>query len=236
MAVARKPVQTKTFNVGKPAAKPAAKPTAAVTAAQGKAAAAKASLADPTYQAARNSLQSQLGQYGANLKSQANRYDAQYGEDLGNLGLQDAHGARFANPDQGAWNWKQTLAKTGDSFSGQLTAPTADVSKNYGNWNQIDQNTSSGKAYTNQDNDYAARGMLQSSGYLADHANLGTSFNKQLGDAQLSRQNYGADLQNQAQAYTGQTSDSLNQARLAALSAYNAQQATNAVRAAAGIK
>lgn len=208
-----------------------AKP-AAISKAKGEAAAKTAYLADPTYQAARGALKSQLDQYGTNLKTQANRYDQTYGEDLGNLGLQDGTGQRFVTPDAGAYTWKDSIAKTGDSFAGSLAGPKQAVQ--HGTfWNQIDPLTSSGKAYTDQGNDYAARGMLQSSGYLTDRANLGQTFNNQLHDAQLARNNYLGDLNSQAQAYVGQTSDSLNQARLQALTNYNNTQTSNAVRAAA---
>lgn len=214
--------------------KPAPKKPATSSAQKAQTAAKTAWQGDSTYQAARGALKSQLNQYGTNLASQANRYDQTYGEDLGNLGLQQSSGARYVTPDKGSYTWQDSIAKKGDSFGGKLTAPKAATAGSY--WNQIDPATSSGKAFTDQSNDYAARGMLQSTGYQADHANLGQNFQNQLNDASLARNNYQADLGAQAHAYVGQTSDSLNQARLQAIAAYNAQQQTNAVRAAAGVK
>lgn len=211
------------------------KANSAVSKAAGQKAAATAYLGDATYQAARGALKSQLDQYGTNLKTQANRYDQTYGQDLGNLGLQDGQGHRFVTPDAGQYTWRDSIAKKGDSFAGNLAAPKQ-AAQHGTFFNQIDPLTSSGKAYTDQSNDYAARGMMQSSGYLTDHANLGQSFTNQLHNAQLSRNNYLGDLNSQAQAYVGQTSDSLNQARIQALTNYNNSQASNAVRAAAGIK
>lgn len=192
---------------------------------------------DSTYQAARNALQSQLTQYGTNLASQANRYDQQYGQDLGRLGLQSSSGARFTQPDASQYQPPvATPNKTGDGFAGKFVAPAASAQIGDASWNQIDPLTSSGRAYTDQANDYAARGMTQSTGYLTDRANLGQSFQNQLSDASNSRTNYLGDLNSQYQAYLGQSSDNLNQARLQAIANYNAQQQTNAVRAAAGIK
>jgi hypothetical protein len=77
--------------------------------------------------------------------------------------------------------------------------------------------------------------MLQSTGFLTDHANLGQSFTNQLHDAQNSRSNYLGDLNAQNQAYVGQTNDNLNQARLTAMNTYSTQQQQNAVRAATGL-
>jgi hypothetical protein len=190
---------------------------------------------DSTYQATRGALQAQLGEYGRNLVSQGNRYDEQFGKDLGNLGLQQPSGARYTTPDAGSYTWAPPVAaKTGDGFIGKgLVAPKAAPAGTA--WNTIDGSTASGKAFTDQGNDYAARGMMQSSGFNTDHANLGQNFTNQLNDAVQARQNYQDDLTAQGHAYIGQSSDNLNQARLSAIAAWNAQNQTNAVRQAAGI-
>lgn len=64
------------------------------------------------------------------------------------------------------------------------------------NWNQEDDNTAYGRSYGNQQNDFAARDMLQSSFYGEALNNLLRQFNDQKGDLSTSRGRYMTDLSN----------------------------------------
>lgn len=200
------------------------------------AAAAKAWQSDPTYIAARGALQQQLQQYGDNLATQGTRYDTQYNDDLQHLGYTTPQGGRYNIESGGSFGYhpQLTTAKNGQNFSHtNLLEPT--TSKAPGEWNQLDQNTASGKQYTDMNNDYAARGMLQSTGHVQALHDLGTSLGNQLSQASTARGNYLSDLGTQATTYGQQSNDNLSQAKLNATQTALAQYQTNAVRAAAGI-
>ena len=84
-------------------------------------------------------------------------------------------------------------------------------------WNRTDPLTSSGKAYTAQNNDFAARGMLQSTGYADADSTLGRAYSQQLADASTAKQKYFSDLDAQSAAYKQQTTDTLANAKLEAI-------------------
>ena len=94
-------------------------------------------------------------------------------------------------------------------------AETADVDE--AAWNLTDQNTSAGRAFTNQQNDFAGRGLLQSSLYGTANDNLTRSLNDQLGGINSSKQTFMDDLARQLSAFTSDNTLSTQQAKAEAL-------------------
>lgn len=84
-------------------------------------------------------------------------------------------------------------------------------------WNLQDQNTASGRAYTNQQNDFASRGTIQSSGYATALDNLMRSLNDQLGGINTNRQSFLDDLARQQSAAQSENQLSQQQAKTDAL-------------------
>lgn len=97
---------------------------------------------------------------------------------------------------------------------------TADI--NEGAWNWEDQLTASGRASQNQTNDFASRGMLQSSAYAQAVNDLQRSFNDQLGTVNRARSDFLSQRDRDLAAYknentaTGQTARAESLARRAA--------------------
>lgn len=92
---------------------------------------------------------------------------------------------------------------------------TADV--NEGAWNFGDQNTAAGRAFQNQQNDFAGRGLLQSSLYGTANDNLTRSLNDQLGGINTAKQNFFDDLTRQGSAFAGENTLAQQQAKAEAL-------------------
>lgn len=92
-----------------------------------------------------------------------------------------------------------------------------------GNWNWEDMTTASGKAYQNQLNDFASRGMLQSQGY-ADSANdLQKMLNQQYGQLSTNKNNFMSDLERQIANYTAENTSGSQAARGEAIARRAAQ-------------
>ena len=85
-----------------------------------------------------------------------------------------------------------------------------------GAWSFQDQNTASGRAFQNQQNDYAGRGMLQSSAYTDANRNLTRSLNDQLGATNTAKDSFLADLARQQSTFA---SDNMNQGKQAQIEA-----------------
>ena len=85
-----------------------------------------------------------------------------------------------------------------------------------GAWNFQDQNTASGRAFQNQQNDYAGRGMLQSSAYGTANDNLTRSLNDQLTSTNTAKNSFLADLARQQSTFA---SDNMNQGKQAQIEA-----------------
>lgn len=91
-------------------------------------------------------------------------------------------------------------------------------------WNQ-DQNSfdpknllgAYGASYANQENDFANRGMLDSSGYANALTNLNTSFDKQKGDLDNSRSNFLRELQTRETGARNTNTQDIQRARADAI-------------------
>jgi hypothetical protein len=97
-----------------------------------------------------------------------------------------------------------------------------------GGWNTADPLTQSGKAFSGQSNDFAARGMLQSSGYGDALTNTTRQFNNQLSDATTARDTYDKGQDAYAATQQAQTNDAITQAKRAAIARKSAQYAVAA--------
>lgn len=126
--------------------------------------------------------------------------------------------------------YKADIAKQGSDYGTQYNTdlnrlgfdPAAKT------WNQTDQLTSSGKAFTGQLNDFASRGMVNSSGYAQNYSDLGRTFDQQVKDAATAKQKYTSDLSAQLGSYTDQNTDALTQAKLEAISRRSVKYANTA--------
>jgi len=107
---------------------------------------------DATFVAQRAALLQQLADQESALNSDVDNYGLDVEKTMRNLGLR---GGRFD--------------ATKDVFEG-------------GEWNPDDRIGAYGMSFGNQENDFGARGMLDSSGYDRSFGDLNTSFNRQKGD------------------------------------------------------
>lgn len=98
---------------------------------------------------------------------------------------------------------------------------TADINESAWNWD--DQNTASGRANQSQLNDFASRGMLQSSGYARSKNDLQRSFNDQLGSTNRARTDFLGQRDRDLAAYKNENTSSSQQARAEALARRAAQ-------------
>lgn len=134
--------------------------------------------ADSIFQAQKNALQAALDAYLADTAAQRTTYNTNYGDSLRKLGFTGDQGAldkakwdAAENNGQGRWE---------DAEGNPLNANIS--------WNQTDKNTASGRGFENNLNDFAARGMLQSSAYQRAYNNLQRQLNEQLSSTAGARQ------------------------------------------------
>jgi hypothetical protein len=146
---------------------------------------------DATYQAQLAALQQALADSQSDFTNQKTKYDTDYNDSLKNLG------------------WVQPMVD--DPSTPDINEAAA------GKWNLDDLNTSSGRAYQNQENDFAGRGLLQSTLYANANDNLMRSLNDQLGGVNTGRQNFLSDLATQQTTAQNQNNASQQQARADAL-------------------
>ena len=92
---------------------------------------------------------------------------------------------------------------------------TADVDE--GAWNFQDQTTAAGRAFQNQQNDFAGRGLLQSSAYAQKNDDLTRSLNDQLGSTNKAKQSFLDDLARQQGTFASDNQNQIQQARIEAL-------------------
>lgn len=154
---------------------------------------------DAAYQAQIAALTKALSNYESDNTAQSSKYDVDYGTSLKNLG------------------W----AGAADGMVDDPSTPSVDESK--GSWNLQDQNTASGRAYQNQLNDFASRGLLQSSLYGEANNNLMRSLSDQLTGLDTAKTNFMDDLTRQLTTYKDQNNASQQQAKADALARYSAQ-------------
>lgn len=126
--------------------------------------------ADSVFQAQKNALQAALDAYLADTEAQRGTYSTNYGESLRKLGFTGDQGALDkakwdATENNGEGRWEDA---EGNPFAGKI------------DWNQTDTTTASGRGFENALNDFASRGMLQSSAYQRAYNNLQRQLNEQL--------------------------------------------------------
>ena len=90
--------------------------------------------------------------------------------------------------------------------------------QNEGMWNFTDTNNAAGRGFQNQQNDFAGRGMLQSSLYGTAQDNLTRSLSDQLGGMNTAKQNFRNDIASQGAAFGNQNTLSQGQAKAEAIS------------------
>lgn len=146
---------------------------------------------DAQYQAQLAALMKALQDTEADFGAQKGRYETDFGESLRGLG------------------WTPEMADDPSTPTINEAAPGA--------WNMQDQNTASGRALTNQQNDFASRGMLQSSLFGRANDDLMRSLNDQLGGMQTGRTSFLDDLARQQSAYKTDNTSQQQQARAEAL-------------------
>lgn len=86
-----------------------------------------------------------------------------------------------------------------------------------GAWNFQDANTAAGRAFGNQQNDYAGRGLLQSSAYATANDNLTRSLNDQLSSTNKAKQSFLDDLARQQGTFASDNQNQVQQAKIDAL-------------------
>lgn len=146
---------------------------------------------DSAYQAQLAALLKALADSEADFTSQRTRYDTDYNDALRSLG------------------WTSEVADDPNTVDVNESRPGA--------WNFQDLNTASGRAFTNQQNDFASRGLLQSSLYGTALDNLQRSLNDQLGSINTGRTNFLDDLTKQQTAAKNENTLGQQQARAEAL-------------------
>lgn len=123
----------------------------------------------------------------AQLASQRSNYDIDFGKAIRNLGWRGPEGASGLD---------DILSK--------------------GAWDTEDTLGAYGQAMTNQENDYAGRGMMNSSFYAKALSDLGASFDQQRGNLVDSRSQFSNDLGQQEAAAKTKRDQALAQARASA--------------------
>lgn len=96
-------------------------------------------------------------------------------------------------------------------------SPAAGDPNAQGAWDFQDTNTAAGRAFQNQQNDFASRGLLQSSGYGTANDNLTRSLNDQLGSTNTAKQSFLDGLARQQQSFLSDNSNQQQQAKIDAL-------------------
>lgn len=156
---------------------------------------------DATYTSQLGALQKALSDYNASENSQESQYDQNTSQSLKDLGFTLGSGQTTAD-----------LAKAQNGNVGSL-----------GSWDLNNQDTASGRGYQNQLNDFASRGMLQSTGYAQKLSDFMNSLGEQASNLGLSQQNYDNGIKQAEQSYQTNNSAQQNQAAADALARYAAQ-------------
>lgn len=144
---------------------------------------------DKVYQAQLLALKEALENYEADNTSQRSKYETQYGDAMKNLG----------------WGVPDNTATVGIDES------------NPNDWNWQDQTTAAGRANTSQMNDFASRGLLQSSLFAAARSNLLRSLLDQKTSMDTSRQNFLDESDSDLRNYQSQNKNAQQQAQAEAL-------------------
>lgn len=150
---------------------------------------------DPGFIAQQAALARALGDYQANYNTDLSHYNTDYGQAVKNLGYS-------MGVDNPATPQNEALSS--------------------GLWDHQDQNTASGRAFQNQQNDFSGRGMLQSSLYATALSNLQRSLGDQLSGIDTAKTNYTQDQSRKLTTYKGENTSALQQAKADAMSRYAA--------------
>ena len=127
---------------------------------------------DAMFQAQKNALQTALDAYLADSAAQRQTYNTNYGESLRKLGFTGDKGLL----DKAKW----------DPADQRFEVDNAPV-QGFG-WNETDNLTASGRGFENALNDFASRGMLQSSAYGRARNDLMRNLNEQLASTASAKQ------------------------------------------------
>ena len=144
---------------------------------------------DQSYIRQMAALKAALDNFTADQGAQTSRYNTDFNEGVKSLG------------------WKGRPAAEGDAKWDSVG----------GQWDETDNNTASGRAFTNQLNDFAGRGVLQSSLFGTARNDLQRSLNDQLNSVVTGRGNFLDDLVRQRTSYTQENENSGRSAREEAL-------------------
>ena len=150
---------------------------------------------DQSYARQMAALKAALDNFIADQGAQTTRYNTDFNEGIKQLGWMGRPGAEGTN------DWESTG----------------------GNWNEQDLNTASGRAFNSQLNDFASRGILQSSLFGTARNDLQRSLNDQLGSVVTGRRNFLDDLTRQRTSYTQENENAGRSAREEALARMAAQ-------------
>ena len=146
---------------------------------------------DAQYQAQLAALMNALNSSTSDFEAQKSRYNTSYQDSLRGLG------------------WTPGMQDDPSTPDINEAAP--------GMWNREDTNTASGRAYQNQTNDFASRGLLQSSLYGTAQDNLFRSLNDQLGGMQGAQTSFLDDIARQLSGVQNQNTLDQQNARAEAL-------------------
>lgn len=144
---------------------------------------------DQSYIRQMAALQAALQNFEADQGAQTSRYNTDFNQGLKQLGYR-------GRPDASGMDAFQTDG---------------------GTWDEQDQNTASGRAFNSQLNDFASRGVLQSSLFGKARNDLQRSLNDQLNSVVTGRTNFLDDLTRQKTAYRQENENSGRSAREEAL-------------------
>lgn len=151
------------------------------------------------YLARNKALTDALGLFNAQQNTDSTRYNLDYGDSLKKLGYMSAPGA--ADPGAAGGSWDEGRA-----------------------YNEQGLSTVSGRAFTNQLNDFAARGLSQSGMFMAANANLRNQLNDQRGSIEKNRTQFSEDQISKLGGFKAEQdvarSNALKEAKDEALNAY----------------
>lgn len=151
--------------------------------------------ADSVFQAQKAALNSALTAYQADVDAQKSNYDTNYRDALRKLGFT----GNVEDIEKGT-------AKPGE-----------------GTWNQTDTTTASGRGFNSALNDFAARGMLQSSAYGRAYNNLIRTLGEQLTSSTTAKTNAFADWERQKTNKATETKNAEASARQEAIARIKTQ-------------
>lgn len=161
------------------------------------------------YLAQIGALDAALKKYEADYAANTGNYNVDYNQGMTNLGWKwnvPSYQDISYDPNSGKWSSGVGAAAT------EISTP--------GEFSQEDVNTASGRAYQNQLNDFAARGMLRSSDFNDAKRALDRSLLSQAGSMVTGRQRYLSDLERQRNAFLAEDKAAREAAKTGSTSSY----------------